>query len=35
MDNGRIQLAMCETENVAQAMFKNQDEARYGIKTIS
>jgi len=35
LDNGRQQLGVSETEPIAQAIYKNFDEVRYGIKTLN
>lgn len=35
MDNGRAQLGLSETEQVALPIYKNQDEVRWSIKTVS
>lgn len=35
MDSGKTQLGLSETETVALAIYRSQEEVRYGIKTIS
>jgi hypothetical protein len=35
MDSGKPQLGISETEPVALAIYKNQEEVKYSIKTIS
>lgn len=35
MDSGKPQLGISESEPVALAIYKNQDEVKYSIKTIS
>ena len=35
LDNGRQQIGVSQTEPVSLAIYKNFDEVRYGIKTLT